>query len=120
MDIRKFARVWAKCKELQPHGLRLVKPAIADERWEHDAIGGAHGDADCPTTIVAALIHARANTYLADIDREPCLHAIGFDDAKTYEVTIWDRNDDERVSFPADSPVEAYYFACCYWLGVEP
>jgi hypothetical protein len=119
MDLTKWTKLWEKFDALGPDGLVLTDHGAISLLTEADG-GETTISIDIPYGTAEAMIHARANTYLADTDREPCLHAIGFDDAKTYEVTIWDRNDDERISFPADSPVEAYYFACCYFIGVEP
>jgi hypothetical protein len=112
MDLTKWTRLWEKCAPLdtghrynEAYGWhRLLDPDDANDVE-------LHSESDA-----ADLIHARANTYLADEGREPCLDK----HADQYEVTIWDREDDKRLSFYADSPVEAYYFACCCWLGVEP
>jgi hypothetical protein len=119
MDLFKWEKLYIRDDRLRPVGLRTGNSEFSDPRWEHTDIGDMHGDGDCPVGIASDLIHARANTYLAETDREPCLCANGFS-GNDYSVSIWCRDDDQRLTFYADSPVDAYYFACCYWLGVEP
>jgi hypothetical protein len=118
MDLTKWTKLWEKFDALGPDGLVLTDHGAISLLTEADG-GETTISIDIPYGTAEAMIHARANTYLAETDREPCLHAIQFN-GNHYSVSIWCRDDDQRLTFYADSPVEAYYFACCYWLGVEP